>query len=360
MSYTIKFQKPASYQNTKYGSGTIGSSACGCASLCNCLVNAGIADVSVPTMCNLAVSCGARVSGGTVELTLLKAAAPKYNFTYTTTSKNTDLLAHLKAGGTAICYCGGNYSLFSNGGHYVAAIGLSGDRIVVADSLYYSGKWSANSTRKSQIKTTGQQGIVTVTLTALGKATADRSPSYFLIHKKVPTVTPVTKTVSIITETLNIRSGAGTTYSILGTLKSGSIVNVVGTTGSWYKIKYGSGYGYISTQYTKDYVEDTELVTDVKIKINGHDVTVKSILKDNRNYVQLAQLGELLGLTIGYTNNTPTIDFAKLNMQIDGQDMQISGGSFVPGTSYAVVRELATALGKTVDWNAETKSIIIK
>lgn len=191
MSYTVKLQKPASYQNNAYGSGTIGSSACGPSALCNALANAGIADVSVPTMCALAVSCGARQTGGTVESVLLKAAGSKYGFTYKSTSKNAELLAHLKAGGTAICYCGGGYPLFSTGGHYVAAVGVdSSGKIVIADSLYYTNKWVYNSVRRTQIATTSTRGLVKCSLTALGKATADRSPSYFLISKKTTTPAP--------------------------------------------------------------------------------------------------------------------------------------------------------------------------
>lgn len=186
MSYIVKMQKPASYQNQKYGRGTIGSSACGPSALCNCLANGGIANVSVPNMCKLAVSCGARQTGGTVESILLQAAGSKYGFTYKATSKNAELLAHLKAGGTAVCYCGGNYPLFSTGGHYVAAVGVdSSGKIIIADSLYYANKWTCNSTRRTQITTTGTHGLVKCSLTALGKATADRSPScYFLIIKK--------------------------------------------------------------------------------------------------------------------------------------------------------------------------------
>ncbi|MDO5785596.1 MAG: hypothetical protein Q4P20_11095 [Eubacteriales bacterium] len=197
MSYVVKMQKPASYQGNSYGSGTIGSSACGPAALCNCLANGGIADVSVPTMCKLAVSCGARQTGGTVESVLLKAASTKYGFTYSSTSKNAELLAHLKSGGTAICYCGGGHPLFSVGGHYVAAVGVdSSGKIVIADSLYYSNKWTYNSTRRTQITTTGTRGLVKCSLTALGKATADRSPSYFLISKKTTTPAPETTQAS--------------------------------------------------------------------------------------------------------------------------------------------------------------------
>lgn len=201
MGYVVKMQKPASYQGNSYGSGTIGSSGCGPSALCNALANANIADVSVPTMCKLAVSCGARQSGGTVESTLLKAAGSKYGFTYRSTSKNAELLAHLKAGGTAVCYCGGNYPLFSVGGHYVAAVGVdSSGRIVIADSLYYANKWTYNSTRRTQITTTGTRGLVKCSLTALGKATADRSPSYFLIGKARTSTTEKGKDVSDMTE----------------------------------------------------------------------------------------------------------------------------------------------------------------
>ncbi|MBM6821016.1 SH3 domain-containing protein, partial [Clostridium saudiense] len=48
---------------------------------------------------------------------------------------------------------------------------------------------------------------------------------------------------------LNVRSGAGTSYSVIGSLSNGANVEIVETSGSWYKIKYGSGYGYVSKDY---------------------------------------------------------------------------------------------------------------
>lgn len=65
-------------------------------------------------------------------------------------------------------------------------------------------------------------------------------------------VAPTTSTNKTVytTTTLNVRSGAGTSYSVVGVLGSGKAASVVGTSGSWYKIKYGSGYGYISSKYT--------------------------------------------------------------------------------------------------------------
>ena len=184
MAYTVKFQTESKYKSIRYGQGTIYSSACGPASLCNALQVLGIADISIPTMCQLAVSCGARVDGGTVMTTLLQAAAPKYHFTYSTTSKNAELLAHLNAGGAAILHNGSQYKLFSNSGHFVAAVSASGQTITVLDSYWYSGKYTASSIRRNYVSVV-QKGVIKTSLTQCGKATIDRSPSYYLISREV-------------------------------------------------------------------------------------------------------------------------------------------------------------------------------
>lgn len=62
--------------------------------------------------------------------------------------------------------------------------------------------------------------------------------------------TSTQKTVYVTASSLNVRSGSGTSYSVIGGLSKGSSASVVGTSGNWYKIKYGSGYGYISSSYT--------------------------------------------------------------------------------------------------------------
>ena len=70
--------------------------------------------------------------------------------------------------------------------------------------------------------------------------------------------------------TLNIRSGAGTSYSLLGRLSYGAAVTVLGETrdGSgtlWYKIRYVSGSatreGYASSEYIKFPVSYTQDVS---------------------------------------------------------------------------------------------------
>ena len=183
MSYNVHFQTDASYKNVKYGQGTVYSSGCGPASLCNALDALGIASVTVKAMCAYAVSVGARVSGGTDESVLLKHAAKKYGFTYRATSKNSELLAHLKSGGVVILHGGSSHKLFSSGRHFVCAVKAAGETITILDSYWYAGKYTSTKLRKQKAKVLAK-GVITTSLYQCGLATADRSPSYYLISKK--------------------------------------------------------------------------------------------------------------------------------------------------------------------------------
>ena len=50
---------------------------------------------------------------------------------------------------------------------------------------------------------------------------------------------------------LNVRSYASTSSQVIGTLKSGAVVNVYEINGDWAKIIYNGRYGYISNKYIK-------------------------------------------------------------------------------------------------------------
>lgn len=78
-----------------------------------------------------------------------------------------------------------------------------------------------------------------------------------------PTSTNTTNTTTaertgyISEDTVNMRKGAGTNYSIIKVLKLNTEVTITGEDGNWYKVKSGSSTGYVS----KDYVSDTKKVT---------------------------------------------------------------------------------------------------
>ena len=48
---------------------------------------------------------------------------------------------------------------------------------------------------------------------------------------------------------LNIRKSASSNSDIIGSAAKGGTVDIVGEEGSWYKIKYKDGYGYVAKEY---------------------------------------------------------------------------------------------------------------
>lgn len=60
------------------------------------------------------------------------------------------------------------------------------------------------------------------------------------------------KEIEVTAHQLNIRTGPGTSYAIIGTLYQGNVVSVVGTLGSWYVIHTERDMiGVISSYYTR-------------------------------------------------------------------------------------------------------------
>ena len=55
-----------------------------------------------------------------------------------------------------------------------------------------------------------------------------------------------------VSSSLNIRSGAGTNYSIVGSLSNGATVNIIEKSGSWYHINHNGVTGYVSGEYIQE------------------------------------------------------------------------------------------------------------
>lgn len=52
-----------------------------------------------------------------------------------------------------------------------------------------------------------------------------------------------------VSSSLRVRSGSSINSSIIGYLTNNSAVSIVDTTGEWYRIKFGSSYGYVHKDY---------------------------------------------------------------------------------------------------------------
>lgn len=101
--------------------------------------------------------------------------------------------------------------------------------------------------------------ILSVILAALmftGAETLTLSlPEMTTVVSAATSVTAMNRTGTVNTSSgnLNVRKSASTSSAILGKLAKGTTVTIVGKTtdGKWYKIKYNSGYGFVSSDYVK-------------------------------------------------------------------------------------------------------------
>ena len=72
------------------------------------------------------------------------------------------------------------------------------------------------------------------------------------VPEEEPAAQPVVQKISYIsvnTDGVNIRSGAGTGYSSVGTAEKGTLMALLDKTGSWYKTYYKGKEAYISSNY---------------------------------------------------------------------------------------------------------------
>lgn len=102
---------------------------------------------------------------------------------------------------------------------------------------------------------------------------------------------------------LNVRQSASTNSNILGSLKNGSQITIVETLSGWYKIKYGTGYAYISSSYVS-FSEGESIATSVGyVKTNGIALNVRQSTSTTSNILGKLSNGtkvEIVGTLSGW------------------------------------------------------------
>lgn len=112
---------------------------------------------------------------------------------------------------------------------------------------------------------------------------------------------------------LRVRSEASTSSRVLGTLYSGNTVNIVGETGSWYKIKYNSSYAYVH----KDYI------TENKPSSGGNSGSNSSTSNGNNSSQTMNAVGIVtnvssnLRVRSGASSNSSVLGYLLNNEKVD-------------------------------------------
>ena len=167
------------YTAPGYPKATIKSSGCG---VCAAVMVVGALQgkhLPVRAMRDLALSCGARVSGGTDMKLLTAELCRRYDLRCQLSNDVQALENHLKAGGVAICNTAGR-GMFSTGGHYVTALGFVDGKLCLADPGLYAGKYSTTR-RKKAVTVSGD--LLLTQPQVLETDCIGRTPRYYLLQK---------------------------------------------------------------------------------------------------------------------------------------------------------------------------------
>lgn len=239
---------------------TMGSSACG--PTCSAMVVSSIKGTILPTeMADLYVKYGFRSANNGTYWSAFRWTADVFDIGYKEKYKLNDVCDLLEENYMVISACGNG--LFTTGGHFILIYGYEdtngdgqcdvGDRLKIYDPYLYSGKFNL-STRRGKATVEGNTVYVEKeTFRAYANYSGffafenDRNNNAEVNNTEVTTAT-YTRYVKVNTS-LNVRSGAGTNYSIVGRKYNGDKVTVYKESSNWSNIGTNE---WVSSDYLTD------------------------------------------------------------------------------------------------------------
>lgn len=242
------------YTSTGNKSQTIRSSGCGPTSAAM-VVSSSKGLILPPTMCKLFVDNGFRTANNGTAWKAFPFVADFFDFKfYKETYSFDEALKYMKTDSDndgvsdyfVIMSCGSG--LWTTSGHYVVWINQSGSQAAIYDPYLYSGKFNTASRRAANVTVSGN----TAYLSSSNLYKYSNAMCYFVFsndqtsnnkkqdnnNKSNNTTTKVNyvRYVSTQNNSLNVRSGPGTKYSIVGSLSKGTKVNVTAVSNGFSKI----------------------------------------------------------------------------------------------------------------------------
>lgn len=247
------------YSSTGNSSQTMGSSACG--PTCSAMVVSSIkGTITPPEMADLYVKYGFRSANNGTYWSAFRWTADVFDIGYKEIYKLNDVCDLLEENYMVISACGNG--LFTTGGHFILIYGYedtngsgqcdSGDRLKIYDPYLYSGKFNL-STRRG--KATVEGNTVYVEKETF-RVYANYSGFFAFKNDRTDTKEDNTNVVTAtynryvkVNTSLNVRSGPGTGYSIVGRRYNGDKVTVYKESSNWSKIGTNE---WVSSDYLTD------------------------------------------------------------------------------------------------------------
>lgn len=316
---------------------TIGTSGCGPAAAAM-VVSSIKGNITPDQMADLYMKYGYRSANQGTYWSAFKWTADVFNIGYSECYKLDDAIVKLKDNHYIIASC--NQGLFTYGGHFVVLVGLEGDYIKVYDSYLYNGKYDVASRRGKAI-VRGNTTYVSIqdfrqyaNYRKFFCFKNDRTNVNENNNSSNNTNSGTSKTnyqVRITANSgLNIRSGAGTSYPIVGGYVKGTIVTILAESNGFGK----TDRGWISLDYTSTNIGNS---SGVETSGQTKKLARASILYSNSN---------LTGYRYNYKANTTVTILENVSASVDRVRVNVTGRvAYINTNSYSNVSGSSTTVG---------------
>ena len=224
------------YTSTGNSSQTMGSSACG--PTCSAMVVSSIKGTILPTeMADLYVQYGFRSANNGTYWSAFRWTADVFDIGYKETIYLDEACKLLQDNYYLIVGCGNG--LFTTGGHFIMLYDYDGTYIKVYDPYLYSGKFNL-STRRGKATVQGNTVLVTKdnfrNYANYGTFFAFKNDRTDTKEDNTNVVTATYNRYVKVNTSLNVRSGPGTSYNVVGRKYNGDKVTVYKENSNWSNI----------------------------------------------------------------------------------------------------------------------------
>ncbi len=237
------------YTSTGNSSQTMGSSACG--PTCSAMVVSSIKGTILPTtMADLYVQYGFRSANNGTYWSAFRWTADVFDIGYKETIYLDEACKLLQDNYYLIVGCGNG--LFTTGGHFIMLYDYDGTYIKVYDPYLYSGKFNL-STRRGKAIVQGNTVLVTKdnfrNYANYGTFFAFKNNRTDTKEDNANVVTATYNRYVKVNTSLNVRSGPGTSYNVVGRKYNGDKVTVYKESSNWSNIGTNE---WVSSDYLTD------------------------------------------------------------------------------------------------------------
>ncbi|MCQ2497016.1 MAG: SH3 domain-containing protein [Lachnospiraceae bacterium] len=126
------------------------------------------------------------------------------------------------------------------------------------------------------------------------EAQPEVTPTESVTPTPAPEYTRFDYILANVSDSMNIRSGAGSDKSIVGKLGANAYAKIIERGSEWFKVKSGSITGYVSTKYIytdNECIEKMRSLNALKIQINAKEVNIRAQANTECEIVATTSLG---------------------------------------------------------------------